>query len=182
MTTRIAEHPISEAILNRWSPRAYDTKEVPEEILHRVFEAARWAPSANNKQPWRYLVANTPEQLEIFHSFILEGNLAWAHKAPVLTLLISQNDYGMNSFDAGTSWGFLALQATKEGLITHPMGGIDREKAREVLNISAEYDIHLAIAIGYQGDAAELPERFQEREVPSTRKPLEEVLIHGSFK
>ena len=182
MTTRTTEHSISEVILNRWSPRAYDTKQVSTTILNRLFEAARWAPSANNKQPWHYIVASTPEQLEVFHSFILEGNLAWAHKAPVLTLLISKNDYGMNSFDAGTSWGFLALQATKEGLITHPMGGIDRDKAREVLHIPAEYDIHLAIAIGYQGDASELPERFQEREVPSTRKPLEEVVMHGSFK
>lgn len=182
MSKRTTNHEISEVILNRWSPRAFSTKSVSDEILNKIFEAARWAPSANNFQPARYIVAKTPDQLEVFHSFILEGNLAWAHKAPVIALLISENHYGMSSFDAGTSWGFLALQATKEGLITHPMGGIDREKAREVLNIPAEYDIQLAIAIGYQGDATELPERFQERETPSTRKELSEIVFEGTFK
>ena len=182
MSNRNASHPISEVILNRWSPRAFAEKNVSDEVLNRLFEAARWAPSANNFQPSRYIVAKTPEQLEVFHSFILEGNLAWAHKAPVIALLISENHYGMNAFDAGTSWGFLALQATKEGLVTHPMGGINREKAREVLNIPAEYDIQIAIAIGYQGDASELPERFQEREFPSTRKELSDIVFAGTFK
>lgn len=182
ITNRSTDYPISDVILNRWSPRAFATTPIADDVLYRIFEAARYSPSANNFQPWRFIIAKTPEQLETFHSFINEGNLVWAKNAPVLALLVSENKYGMHSFDAGTSWGFLALQATKEGLITHPMGGIDRAKAREVLGVPDEYDIQIAIAIGYQGDASELPETLQAREVPSSRKPLEEIVFEGSFK
>lgn len=181
-TNRETTYPISDVILNRWSPRAFDTKKVEDDVLYRLFEAARFAPSARNLQPWRFIVAKTPEQLQTFHSFINEANLVWAKNAPALAVLVSENSYGMHAFDAGTAWGFLALQATKEGLITHPMGGIDKEKAREVLGVPAEYDIQIAIAIGYQGDRSELPEPLQEREVPSTRKALEEIVFEGSFK
>ena len=181
-TNRSTNYPISDVILNRWSPRAFATTPVADDVLYRLFEAARYAPSARNLQPWRFIIAKTPEQLETFHSFINEANLVWAKNAPVLAVLVSENTYGMHAFDAGSSWGFLALQATKEGLITHPMGGIDKAKAREVLGVPEEYDVLIAIAIGYQGDASELPEVLQAREVPSTRKPLEEVLFEGSFK
>ena len=179
-TQRTTNYPISDVILNRWSPRAFATTPVADDVLYRLFEAARYAPSANNFQPWRFIVAKTPEQLEVFHSFLNEGNLLWAKKAPVLVLLISEKNYGMHGFDAGAAWGFLALQATKEGLITHPMGGMSRDKAREVLGVPEEFDIQIAIAIGYQGDATELPEHLQARETPSTRKPLDDILFEGA--
>lgn len=181
MTARTTNFPISEVILNRWSPRSFAAKKVEDDVLYRLFEAARYAPSANNKQPWRYIVAKTPEDLAKFHTFINEGNLIWAKNAPVIAVLVSENSYGMHSFDAGASWAFLALQATKDDLITHPMGGINKEKAREVLGVPADYDVQIAIAIGYQGDAEQLPETLQEREKPSQRKPLNEVVFEGSF-
>lgn len=181
-TNRTTNHEISEVILNRWSPRAYDTKPVADEVLNRIFEAARWAPSAFNNQPWRFIVAKTPEQLEKFYSFIIDANLVWVKNAPAIAILVSEKNYDMHAFDTGTAWGFLALQATKEGLITHPMTGMDKEKAREVLGVPDEYDIQIAIAIGYQGDASILPEKLQAREVPSLRKPLEEIMFEGTFK
>lgn len=182
ITKRSTNYPISNVILNRWSPRAFATTTVADDVLYRLFEAARWAPSARNIQPWRFIIAKTPAQLEAFHSFINDANLVWAKNAPVLAVLVSENTYGMHHFDTGTAWGFLALQATKEGLITHPMGGMDKEKAREVLGVPDEFDIQIAIAIGYQGDASKLPEALQAREVPSSRKPLEEIVFEGSFK
>ena len=179
---RTTNHEISEVILNRWSPRAYDTKPVADEVLNRIFEAARWAPSAFNYQPWRFIVAKTPEQLEKFYPFFIEANLLWVKNAPVIAILVSEKSYDMHKFDTGTAWGFLALQATKEGLITHPMTGMDKEKAREVLGVPDEYEIQIAIAIGYQGDASLLPEKLQAREVPSLRRPLEEIVFEGTFK
>ena len=181
-TIRSTNYPISDVILNRWSPRAFATTPVADDVLYRLFEAARWAPSAFNFQPWRFIIAKTPEQLETFYSFIIDANLVWVKNAPAIAILVSEKSYDMHAFDTGTAWGFLALQATKEGLITHPMGGIDKAKAREVLGVPEEFNIQIAIAIGYQGDASTLPEKLQEREVPSSRKPLEEIVFEGLFK
>lgn len=183
---RKADYPIADIFLNRWSPRSFLEKEVPEELLMSVFEAARWAPSANNRQPWYFIVARTKEEKEKFYQFINEGNLQWCKKAPVLALLISKrrNENGENryhAFDAGTCWGFLALQAVKNGLITHPMGGINREKARDLLNIPDDFDIHIVIAIGYQGEKEDLPKPFQNRELPNDRRPLKDSLFQGTF-
>lgn len=179
---RIPEYPISDVILERWSPRAFSTKPVADDVLNRVFEAARWAPSARNAQPWRFIVAKTPEQLKKFHSILMDSNLVWAKNAPVLAIVISDKSFGTHEFDTGTAWGFLSLQAQKEGLITHPMGGIHKEIAHELLNIPENFEVQLAIAIGYQGNKNELPEALQAREQPSTRLPLEEIVFEGSYK
>ena len=181
-TNRKSNHEISEVILNRWSPRAFSSKPVADDVLNRILEAARWAPSAYNNQPWRFIVAKTPEHRETFYSFLIDANLVWVKNAPAIAILISEKSYDMHAFDTGSAWGFLALQATKEGLITHPMGGMDKDKAREVLGVPDEYEIQIAIAIGYQGDASILPEKLQAREVPSSRKPLEEIVFEGTFK
>lgn len=183
---RKAEYPIDPIFINRWSPRAFLEKEVPEEILLSVFEAARWAPSGYNHQPWRFLLARTEENRELFHSFILEGNLAWCKNAPALVLIISESETekGPNPFhifDAGTASGYLEIQAAKHGLSTHVMGGIDREKAREVLQIPEKFHIHHVIAIGYLGEKETLPENLQEREQPNSRRPLNEILFEGKF-
>ena len=179
---RQADHDIDQVYLNRWSPRSYLGKEVPEEVLMRVFEAARWAPSANNLQPWRFIVARTKEDREQFHSFINDGNRLWCEKAPVLAVLISDKEDPVHSFDAGTAWGYLSLQANREGLITHAMGGFQREKAREVLHIPDNFDVQVVIAIGYQGEKDALPENFQTREQPSNRRALKDSIIEGKFK
>jgi len=179
---RQAEFDIDPLFLKRWSPRSFLDKEVPEEVLMRVFEAARWAPSANNSQPWRFIIARTKTDREKFHSFIFERNLQWCEKAPVLAVLVSDKEDGAYAFDAGTAWGYLALQAAKEGLITHAMGGFDKDKARELLNVPDTFDVQIVIAIGYQGEKEALPEDFQTREQPSNRRPLKESIFEGEFK
>ncbi len=179
---RTAEHEIADLFLNRWSPRSYADKPVADDVLNRLFEAARWAPSSGNNQPWRFIVAKTEADLEKFHPILMEGNLVWAKNAPVLAIVVSDNTKGSNEFDAGAAWGFLSLQAAKEGLITHPMSGIYKDVAKEALNIPENFDVQLAIAIGYKGEKEMLSPELQERETPSGRRPLEEILFEGSFK
>ncbi|WP_231735373.1 nitroreductase family protein [Gracilibacillus massiliensis] len=180
---REATYPIDDMFLNRWSPRSFADKVVDEATLMSVLEAARWAPSGSNKQPWRFIVARTEEDRQKFNSFIMDGNRAWSDKAPAFALIISDKDAGgSHAFDAGTAWGFLSLQAMKNGLITHAMGGFYKDQAREVLNIPEQYDIHAVVAIGYQDEKERLEEKFQEREIPSPRRPLTETVMEGAFK
>lgn len=184
---RIAQYEIDEIFLKRWSPRSFSKKAVPEEKLMSLFEAAHWAPSAFNFQPWRFIVAKTDEEREKFYSFISENNLKWSKYAPVLTLIVSKKINNgtfikSHSFDTGAAWGFLALQAVKIGLITHPMTGFDFEKAREVLGIPDDYNIEALVAIGYQDDKEKLPEELQAREQPNSRLPVENFIYNGSFE
>jgi len=184
---RQPEQAVDPAFLNRWSPRAFKSDPVSSELLMSVLEAAKWAPSANNEQPWRYIVARTPEALAKFYTFINPGNLDWCAKAPVLLLAISNkmSSRGTNNrahaFDAGTAWGYLALEASRQGLVTHAMGGFQPDLARETLGIPEEYELHAVIAIGYRGDKSMLNEQQQEREVPSSRRPLHASLFEGEF-
>lgn len=187
-TKRKAAYAIDEAYINRWSPRAFSTKEVEEEKLNAIFEAARWAPSAANWQPWNYIVARKEEDRATFLSFINENNVEWCKRAPVLVLAISKktrNEEGdpnpWHAFDAGTAWGYLSLEAYRQGLITHGMGGFDKDKARELLEIPAEYDINAVVAVGYHDPTTLLSDRNQQREVPSDRKPIESFVFEGKF-
>lgn len=184
---RIADYPIADLFLERWSPRSFQEKEIPEEQLLSLFEAARWAPSARNCQPWYFILATSKEERKVFHQFIDEGNLQWAKKVPVLAMLLSkktardgeENRY--HSFDAGCAWGFLALQAIKNGLKTRAIGGFDREKARELLHIPEDYECQLVIAIGYQGKKEDLPEQFRKQEQPNDRRSVKESIFKGKF-
>lgn len=183
---RTSTYDIDEIFLKRWSPRSFSEKQVPEETLLALFEAAHWAPSAFNFQPWRFIVAKTAEERAAFHSFINEFNLSWCKSAPVLTLILSKkmnedNFVYSHSFDTGAAWGFLALQAAKKELITHPMTGFDFERAREVLEIPEEYHIEALVAIGYQDEKEKLPKALQEREQPNSRQPLESLIFNGKF-
>lgn len=184
---RKAEHDIDPVFLNRWSPRSYKSDPVPEDVLFSLFEAARWAPSGNNEQPWRFIMARTQEDRERFYPFIAEGNRIWCEKAPVLTLILSKTDTSRDTpnrthaFDAGAAWACLALEATRQGLIAHAMGGFDREQAKVVLGIPEGYEPQAVIAIGYQGDQDVLPEALQEREKPSGRRELGETVFEGVF-
>lgn len=185
---RKPDHEIDEMFIDRWSPRSFSKKEVPQDTLLSLFEAARWAPSAFNFQPWRFIIAQTAEEREKFYSFIHDFNLVWCQQAPVLTLILSKtkHDNGENfpthSFDTGAAWGFLALQAHQKGLITHPMTGFDFEKAREVLEIPEDYNIEALVAIGYQDEREKLPEKLQQREQPNDRQPLENLIHRGTFQ
>ena len=184
---RRADHEIWEYFLRRWSPRSFLETPVPEEELLALFEAARWAPSANNLQPWRFILARTPEDVAKFHSFISESNLVWAKKAPAIAAVLSRRIHEergpirTHAFDTGAAWGFFALEAARRGIATHPIGGFDRDKAREVLRVPDDYDIWALIIIGYRGDRDALPEALRPREQPNARRPIESFVFEGAF-
>ncbi|MEK3725354.1 nitroreductase family protein [Paenibacillus sp. FSL H8-0034] len=184
---RKPEYPVTPLFLNRWSPRAYSDQPVSEQDLHTLLEAAHWAPSSFNDQPWRFIVAKTDEQLAVFHDFLSEFNRSWASKAPVLILVASDtkrengDPNGAHAFDSGAAWGSLALQAKLLGLVTHAIGGFSRDQARTALNIPSTWELHAVIALGYQGDKLSLAEGLRERELPNTRRPLNEVIFEGKI-
>jgi nitroreductase len=180
-------HPL---LLNRWSPRAMSGEELTDEELMALFEAARWAPSSYNAQNWRFIYAkrNTEYWNNLF-SLLVEFNQAWAKNAAVLVVVISKKTFDWNnepavthSFDAGAAWENLALQATVMGLVAHGMEGFDYQKAKEVLEVPDDYQVEAMIALGKRGRKEDLPKEMQEREMPSDRRPLQEILMEGTFK
>ena len=152
-----------------------------------LFEAARWAPSCFNEQPWLFLYATTPEHRAVFLSCLVEFNQLWARNAPVLAFVLAKKSFAKNgepnrwaAFDAGAAWMSLALQAHKSGLFTHAMAGFDEDKAYEVLQVPRDrYDILAAIAIGGYGDPESLSPAMRTSEAPNDRKPLAEVALQG---
>lgn len=185
---RKSEYPVSPLFLNRWSTRAFSARKVSDQDLYTILEAAHWAPSSYNDQPWRFIVAKTDEQLSKFHSFLNEFNLTWASSAPILIVVASDklrengDPNGAHAFDAGAAWASLAIQATILGLHTHAIGGFDRNKAREILNVPDHIELHAVIALGYLGDKSVLPEAIQQREVPNDRRPLNELVFEGKYE
>ncbi|MGG1517108.1 nitroreductase family protein [Paenibacillus oryzisoli] len=181
---RNAEYPVHPIFLNRWSSRAFADKEVSPETLNTILEAARWAPSSSNLQPWRFVVAKTEAEKEQFQRFIKPNNRQWTDHAPVLLLLLSHKlrqdgeQNGAHAFDTGAAWASIAFQAHLLGLATRAVGGYERDKAREVLNIPDEYELHAVIALGYRGSCDTLPESLRERELPNGRRPLSESLFN----
>ena len=190
---RNAHHVIEPLFLERWSPRAYDGSAIGDEDLASLFEAARWAPSAFNAQPWKLLYArrDTPGW-ETFLGGLIAFNQSWVSHASVLIYALSDTlvdgkpgaapkpSYS-HSFDAGAAWALLALQATRLGFQAHGMTGVDFDKAREALGVPERYRIEAAIAVGRQGDKSILPEALQAREVPSDRKPAKAFAFEGKF-
>jgi nitroreductase len=170
----------------RWSARAFSPREVSKQDLHRIFEAARWAPSSNNEQPWRYIVGlrgtRTHQKIE---ESLMGFNQAWAPKAPVLMVGLAKANMSNGSpnhfafYDLGAASAQLVLQAAALGMTTHQMGGVDRDKARNLLEIPADYQIAAAIALGYQDDPDTLAnEELLKRELaPRNRKPLDEIVF-----
>lgn len=185
-----ANYPVDEMFLDRWSPRALSGEGVTDEELMTLFEAARWAPSSYNNQPWRILYARRDtEHWPAFFNLLVEGNQAWAKDAAVLLLFVSKETFDFNgkpypthSFDTGAAWENLALQATLLGLVTHGMQGFDYERARAELNIPEGFRVEAMIAVGHPGDPAQLPEKLREREAPSGRKSLSEITCEGTFR
>jgi nitroreductase len=179
-------HGVDDLIRRRWSPRTYADKEIPAVELKKLFEAARWAASSSNEQPWRFLVGRRGDDTyqKIFNALV-EFNQSWAKSAPVLVLSVAKNiftnngkpnAYGMH--DTGAASATLALQATAIGLHTHSMAGFDREQLRASFAIPSDYEIGAVTAIGYLGDPATLPEHLQKMEVsPRQRKPVEEFVF-----
>ena len=186
---RNAEHGVDELFVDRWSPRALSGESVTEEELLKLFEAARWAPSSYNNQPWRILYARRDtEHWQTFLGLLVDGNRVWAKDAGALLLFVSKETFDFNgkpypthSFDTGAAWENLALQATMSGLVTHGMQGFDYERARTELNIPEGFRVEAMAAVGRHGDPATLPEPMREREAPSDRKPLEAITCEGPF-
>ena len=175
------KYNIMQEIKDRWSPRAFSTEKIPEEDLQAIMEAASYAPSCFNEQPWRFLLASEDKELEIMHSLLTEKNYRWAKNAPVLILVIAHRYFAYNNkenrwhqFDSGTAWGYLSLEAQKRGFITHGMGGFRRKKTRETLNISEDYEIIAVVAVGKMGNKEDLEDEFKKEEFPNTRRPLED--------
>jgi len=185
------DHPIHELLAERWSPYGFDQKAVAETDLRSLFEAARWAASSNNEQPWSFLVATSgnPQEFGRLLSCLAEGNQAWAKAAPVLALgvvnLKSSRDNTDNRaavHDLGLAVGNLVVQATARGLSVHQMIGIFPEKAREVFQIPAHSEAWTAIAIGYKSDPSKLPAALKERDLtPRKRKPLSQFVFTGKW-
>lgn len=186
---RKPEARVDPMFLDRWSPRSFLTDQIPENELSSLFEAARWAPSCNNEQPWLFIYATSREDREKFISALVEQNRTWAGKAPVLAFVISRKYFSKSgklnrhaNFDTGAAWLSLALQASKSDLYAHAMAGFNREKAYEILDIPEDkYDIIAAIAIGKKGDSSALPDNLAARESPNTRKPLSEVAFESKL-
>jgi len=186
---RKSEHNVDELFLNRWSPRAMSGEEIDEATLLSLFEAAKWAPSSNNNQPWRFLYGrrNTPHW-NTFFSLLAEGNQIWAKDAAVLIVVISKTTFDAgkpartHSYDAGAAWENFALQGSLMGLVVHGMQGFDYDKAKEVLQIPNGYQVEAMIAVGKKGKKEDLPQYLQEREFPSARKNLAEIAMEGFFK
>jgi nitroreductase len=180
---------INEIFTNRWSPRAMSGQEIDEKTLLSLFEAARWAPSANNNQPWRFIYARrNTKHWDKFFQLLAEGNQVWAKNAAVLIVIISKTTFDngkpsiTHSFDAGAAWVSLALQGSQNGLVIHGMQGFDYDRAKKVLNIPDGYQVEAMIALGKQGKKEDLPDYLQEREFPSSRKTTAELAMEGSFK
>jgi nitroreductase len=190
---RTAAYPIDEQFLNRWSPRAYTGADISEETVLTFLEAARWAPSSYNSQPWRFVYARrgTP-QWDGLLGLLNEFNRGWAEKASVLIVLLSKTTFTppgasapvpavTHSFDTGSAWAYLALQASLSGWHAHGMVGFDKDRARTELAVPAEFSVEAMVAIGKLGDKSILPEGLQARELPSPREPLSKLAFEGKF-
>lgn len=171
----------------RWSPRAYSDREVSLQDLSKVFEAARWAASSYNEQPWRFLVGvRGSEAYKKILESLMPFNQAWAGKAPVLILGVTKTKFSHNDspnrvalYDLGAAASYLTLEAAALGLSTHQMAGFDENAARKAFNVPEEYIFGAAIALGYQGAPETLPneQTKQQETAPRTRKSLSEIVF-----
>jgi len=185
------DYPVHELISRRWSPRAMEPRPVPAEALRSLLEAARWAPSSYNEQPWSFLVARREDEAEFqaMLGCLVDVNQAWARNAGALILTVARGAFSHNGkpnrhafHDIGLAAGNLSLQATALGLVVHQMGGIRPDKAREVYEIPDGFEVVTGIAVGHPGQAGQLPEQFREAEsAPRRRKPQAEIVFRGTW-
>lgn len=186
-----ADHTIHVLVADRWSPYGFDPGPVSDADLASLFEAARWAPSAYNEQPWRYIVARRSDsgQFGKVLSCLVEGNRAWAAFAPVLALGVASRRFSRNGRENGTALHDLGLasanilvEATSRGLFVHQMSGIHPQKARDLFGIPEGFDALTGIAIGYPGHPEGLPGDLAARDLePRTRNPLASFVFGGHW-
>ena len=185
------QYPIQDLLAQRWSPLAFADLPVEKEKLWSLLEAARWAPSCFNEQPWSFIIATkeNPAEYERLLSCLVEANQRWAKQAPVLMISVAKHYFERNGkpnrhafHDVGLAMGNLVIQAQSLGLFVHQMGGFDVSKAQQLYNIPEGYEAVAAIAIGYLGEVTKLPEDLQQRELsPRSRKPLESFIFSGNW-
>jgi len=190
MTNRKPDYKIHDIILHRWSPRAMSGQSISDEELMTLFEAARWAPSSYNNQPWYFVYAkrDTPAW-DIFFDLLVDFNKQWCKNAAVLMVIISRDTFEYNdkpsrthSFDTGAAWENLALQGEVNNLVVHGMEGFSYERAKQKLNIPNGYTVEAMAAIGKPGKKEDLPPDLQAREEPTDRKKISEFVFEGVFK
>jgi nitroreductase len=182
---RVAEYDVDGMFTDRWSPRAFSSDPLTERDVHALFEAARWAPSCYNEQPWQFVYADTPRERERLAECLVPKNRTWAIRAPLLMFLLARRRFERTGkenrhapHDAGAAWMALALQARKLGLYAHAMAGFNPDAAYALLGVARdEVDILTAIAVGRLGDPAGLPEDLRAMETPNGRKPHAEVAL-----
>ena len=185
------QFPLHDLLTRRWSPRAFSEQPVGPDMLLTLLDAARWAPSSSNEQPWRFVVATKqePADYDRLLACLLEGNRKWAYRAPVLMLSVARMDFeedgrpNRHAFhDVGLATENLLLQVSALGLVAHPMAGFDIEKARADLKIPSGYEPVAMIAVGYPGELSVLPDYLQQRELkPRERKPLTDITFWGQW-
>ena len=187
----IPDQPIDPHLTNRWSRRSFTGDAVPDTVLRTAFEAARWAPSGMNAQPWRFLVTRPGDAWwETYLGLLMPRNRLWAAKASALVLILSARELewrgervpnSSHSFDAGAAWANFAHQALLLGWHTHGIGGFYREAARERLNIPQDFSIEAIIALGRKGELEGLDPEFHSREAPNGRRALDETVFAGTL-
>jgi nitroreductase len=187
MSVRDAQAAADPQFINRWSPRAFNGTPLSQEQVKTLIEAARWAPSCFNSQPWRFVYATKDsEHWPALLKLLMDMNQAWAQHAGALIAVVSRNTFQGNdkpapthSFDTGAAWMSLALQAQSMGLVSHAMWGIEHNDIPTALNLPDNMQIQAMVAVGTPGNKDDLPEPLQEREQPSPRKALAELMFEG---
>jgi len=188
-SARKSNYPINPLILNRWSPRSMTGEALNDDDIMSLFEAARWAPSSYNNQPWRFIYAKrNTEHWDRFFNLLAEGNKNWTKNAALLVVVISRKNFEFNEkpaithqFDAGSAWENLALEASSRGIVAHGMQGFDYEKAGVNLGVPHDFEVMAMIAIGKKGPIEILPPELQEMEKLTDRKPLKEIIMEGFY-
>ena len=181
---RATQVAVDALFVKRWSPRAFSEGLVTKEQLTIILEAARWAPSCYNDQPWRFLVSHS-NNTETYLDLLVEANQVWAKKASRIGFIIATKNFRHNdkpneyaTFDAGSAWMSMSLQAAKLGLAMHGMAGINKEAIYEAFKLDREkFEVVMGFAIGHRGDLKELPEALQKKEQPSDRLSLDSLLL-----
>lgn len=187
---RKSDYPIHPLILNRWSPRAMSGEKISHEELMSLFEAARWAPSSYNNQPWRFLYANRETaHWPKFFDLLIDFNKNWCIHAAVLGVILSEKIFEKtkkisitHSLDTGAAWENLALEGNSRNLVVHGMQGFDYEKAKKTLHVPDEFEVLAMFAVGKKAPKETLPEELQKKETPSSRKKVSEIAFEGAFK
>lgn len=189
---RKPDHPVATEFPARWSPRSFTDRAVSVAEVMSLLEAARWAPSASNHQPWRFVwVLRGEAAFAAICDTLTGNNPVWAGKAAVLVVVASKdrvtNREGTEvpnrtaGFDTGAAWISLALQAQMMGLAAHAMGGVDKDKLSAAVALPKGHTLHCVVAVGEQGPAEALPDDLRAREKPSQRKPVDEIAVRGRF-